>query len=79
LAISRLTMILLVIVCQYQDYQVRPDRIAPMTLKEATLEILSIPFMLLLTLLVVAMPTLVAQTRLLLGIPLQFIVTDKST
>jgi len=79
LAISSITMILLVIVFQYQDYQVRPPRIAPMTLKEGILEVLSIPFMLLLTLLVVAMPTLVAQTRLLLGIPLQFIVTDKST
>ncbi len=79
LAISSITMILLVVVFQYQDYKVRPKRIAPMTIKEGFLEVLSIPFMLLLTLLVVAMPTLVAQTRLLLGIPLQFIVTDKST
>lgn len=79
LSISSITMILLVIVFQYQDYKVRPERIAPMTLKEGFLELLSIPFMLILTLLVVAMPTLVAQTRLLLGIPLQFIVTDKST
>lgn len=79
LSVSSLTMIILVIVFQYQDYQVRPKRIYPMTIKEATLEILSIPFMLILTLFVVAMPTLVAQTRLLLGIPLQFIVTDKSS
>jgi len=79
LGISSITMILLVIVFQYQDYKVRPQRVAPMTIKESFLEVLSIPFMLLLTLLVVAMPTLVAQTRLLLGIPLQFIVTDKST
>lgn len=79
LTISSLTMTFLVIVFQVQDYQVRPKRIAPMTIKEAVLEILSIPFMLILTLFVVAMPTLVAQTRLLLGIPLQFIVTDKSS
>lgn len=79
LTVSSLTMIILVIVFQYQDYQIRPPRIAPMTFKEAVLEILSIPFMLILTLFVVAMPTLVAQTRLLLGIPLQFIVTDKSS
>lgn len=79
LTVSSLTMTFLVVVFQFQDYQVRPKRIARMTIKEAILEILSIPFMLLLTLLVVAMPTLVAQTRLLLGIPLQFIVTDKSS
>ncbi len=79
LSISSFTMIILVIVFQYQDYQVRPKRIAPMTVKEAFLEVLSIPFMLILTLLVVAMPTVIAQTRLLLGIPLQFIVTEKST
>jgi hypothetical protein len=79
LSVSSLTMMILVVVFQYQDYQVRPERIYPMTIKEAILEILSIPFMLILTLFVVAMPTLVAQTRLLLGIPLQFIVTDKSS
>jgi len=79
LTVSSLTMTILVVVFQYQDYQVRPKRIYPMTVKEALLELLSIPFMLILTLFVVAMPTLVAQTRLLLGIPLQFIVTDKSS
>lgn len=79
LSLSSFVMMLLVIVFQYQDYQVRPKRIAPMTVKEALLELLSIPFMVILTLFVVAMPTLVAQTRLLLGIPLQFIVTDKSS
>ena len=65
-------------VYQVQDYRIRPPRVAPYTLTESLLELLSIPFMLILTLLVVALPTLVAQTRLLLGIPLQFIVTDKS-
>ena len=79
LALSSLVMIILVVVFQYQDHHVRPERIYPLTIKEAILELLSIPFMLILTLFVVAMPTLVAQTRLLLGIPLQFIVTDKSS
>ncbi len=79
LALSGLVMIVLVVVFQVQDYRIRPPRIAPYTLGESLLELLSIPFMLLLTLFVVALPTLVAQTRLLLGIPLQFIVTDKST
>ena len=78
LTISGLMMLVLVIVFQVQDYRVRPPRIEPYTFTESMLELLSIPFMIALTLLVVALPTLVAQTRLLLGIPLQFIVTDKS-
>ena len=78
LAVSGLAMLVLVVVFQVQDYRIRPQRVAPYTLVESILELLSIPFMLVLTLLVVALPTLVAQTRLLLGIPLQFIVTDKS-
>ena len=78
LAISGLTMLALVIVFQIQDYRIRPARKTPYTFGESLQELLSIPFMIVLTLLVVALPTLVAQTRLLLGIPLQFIVTDKS-
>ena len=78
LAISGLTMIVLVIVFQIQDYSIRPPRQTPYTIGESLQELLSIPFMVVLTLFVVALPTLVAQTRLLLGIPLQFIVTDKS-
>ncbi len=79
LSVAGLVMLVLVIVIQVQDYRIRPPRDAPYTLVESLLELLSIPFMLVLTLLVVALPTLVAQTRLLLGIPLQFIVTDKTT
>ena len=79
LAISSFTMIVLVIVFQYQEYRIRPPRAGRLTAAELIQEVLSIPFVLILTLLVVALPTLVAQTRLLLGIPLQFIVTDKST
>ena len=77
LASAGVVMIILVIVIQLQDYRIRPPRVTPYTLGESVLELLSIPFMLVLTLFVVALPTLVAQTRLLLGIPLQFIVTDK--
>jgi len=78
LSVSGLVMIVSVIIIQVQDYGIRPAREAPYTLLESLQELLSIPFMLVLTLLVVALPTLVAQTRLLLGIPLQFIVTDKT-
>jgi len=77
LAIAGIVMTILVVVIQLQDYRIRPPRVAPYTFGESILELLSIPFMLVLTLFVVALPTLVAQTRLLLGIPLQFIVTDK--
>ena len=77
LAIASIVMIILVVVIQLQDYRIRPPRVTPYTFGESILELLSIPFMLVLTLFVVALPTLVAQTRLLLGIPLQFIVTDK--
>ncbi len=79
LAFSGIVMLVLVVVIQVQDYRIRPQRNRPYTLVESVLELLSIPFMLVLTLFVVALPTLTAQTRLLLGIPLQFIVTDKST
>ncbi len=78
LALSGITMLILVIIFQIQDYRIRPRRVTPYTFSESLQELLSIPFMLVLTLLVVALPTLVAQTRLLLGIPLQFIVTDKT-
>ena len=78
LAVSGIVMLVLVVVFQVQDYRIRPPRVSPYTFGESLLELLSIPFMLLLTLFVVALPTLVAQTRLLLGIPLQFIVTEKS-
>ncbi len=78
LGISGMLMLVLVVVFQVQDYRIRPARQTAYTLGESLLELLSIPFMLVLTLLVVALPTLVAQTRLLLGIPLQFIVTDKT-
>ena len=78
LVVSGIVMIVLVVVFQVQDYRIRPPRLTAYTLTESLLELLSIPFMLVLTLLVVALPTLVAQTRLLLGIPLQFIVTDKT-
>lgn len=60
-----------------QDVTVRPERTHPMTLTELFWTILSFPLLPVLTLGVVAIPTLLAQTRLLLGIPLQFRVTKK--
>ena len=77
ISLSAALVSILVVVFLVQDIIVRPPRTSPLTIKEVILTILSIPFMLILTMLVVAFPTLVAQTRLLLGIPLQFVVTEK--
>lgn len=76
---SFLIISVLAVVFWYQDVSVRPPRPAhcPQTLTERLLTIISFPLMLVLTLIFVALPTLQAQTRLLVGIPLQFRVTRK--
>lgn len=70
---------ILSIVFWYQDVSVRPPRPKhrPQTWHERLLTIASFPILLVLTLIFVALPTLQAQTRLLVGIPLQFRVTKK--
>jgi hypothetical protein len=65
------------IVFWYQDVIVRPPRTRPQTWSERLMTLLSFPLLPLLTLFFVAIPTLQAQTRLLLGSPLQFRVTKK--
>ncbi len=67
------------IVFWYQDVIVRPPRPAhcPQTMKERVLTLLSFPLLPVLTLVFVALPTIQAQTRLLIGMPLQFQVTKK--
>jgi hypothetical protein len=65
------------IVFWYQDVIVRPPRKTPADWKDRALTLLSFPLLPLLTLVVVALPTLQAQTRLLNGVPLQFRVTQK--
>jgi hypothetical protein len=59
------------------DVWVRPPRVAPMTIKELLWTVISLPMLPVLTLFVVAIPTIQSQTRLLLGIPLQFRVSKK--
>lgn len=59
------------------DVNVRPPRTHPLTLREALWTLASFPLLPLLSLIVLAIPTLQAQTRLLLGIPLQFRVSRK--
>lgn len=65
------------IVFWYQDVIVRPPRKTPSNWKDKLLTLLSFPLLPILTLVVVALPTLQAQTRLLNGVPLQFRVTQK--
>jgi hypothetical protein len=74
---SFLVVFILGIVFWYQDVTARPPRPKPMTLPEALLTFASFPLLTVLTLFLVALPTLQAQTRLMIGIPLQFRVTRK--
>jgi hypothetical protein len=77
LQISFIIVSVLGVVFWYQDVIVRPPRKYPMTWKEALLTLLSFPLLPMLTLIFVAIPTLQAQTRLLVGVPLQYRVARK--
>jgi len=77
LQLSFLTVSILGIVFWIQDIGVRPPRTRPQTFSERVLTLLSFPLLPILTVIFVALPTLQAQTRLLVGIPLQFRVTKK--
>ncbi len=59
------------------DIRQRPHRPRPWTLKDVLGTILSFPLLPLLTLVVLAIPTIQAQTLLLFGMPIQFRVTKK--
>lgn len=59
------------------DVRLRPPRNRPHTLRERLLTLLSFPMLPLLTLIFLALPLLQAQTRLLVGVPLQFTVSRK--
>jgi hypothetical protein len=59
------------------DVRTRPPRPAPMTQAERLQSALSLPGLTLVTLFCVALPVLHSQTRLMLGMPLQFRVTRK--
>jgi hypothetical protein len=70
-------VVVLAFVFWYLDVIVRPPRTKPPTWSETIYTLLSFPMMPLITLIVLAIPTIQAQTRLLLGIPLQFRVSKK--
>jgi hypothetical protein len=77
LQISFVIVSILGIVFWYQDVTVRPPRTHPQTMRERFLTLLSFPLLPILTLIFVALPTIQAQTRLLMGIPLRFTVSKK--
>lgn len=80
LQIAFLLVSVLGVVFWYQDVIVRPPRPAdrPQTLIERLLTLISFPLLPVLALIFVALPTIQAQTRLLVGVPLQFRVTRKT-
>jgi hypothetical protein len=61
----------------FQDVKVRPARERPVTVWELVLTGLGFPLLPILTMLFVALPVLHAQTRLMLGAPLEFRVSRK--
>ncbi|MBK8027845.1 MAG: hypothetical protein IPK19_42350 [Chloroflexi bacterium] len=61
-----------------QDVVVRPPRTKPQTLTERLLTLISFPLLPVMTVIFVSLPTIQAQTRLLMGVPLQFRVTKKA-
>jgi len=77
LSVAGLLIIILGVIFWLLDMIVRPPRTKPQTQKERFWTALSLPLLPVLMLIVVAIPTIQAQTRLLLGIPLQFRVSKK--
>ncbi|HEX2908239.1 MAG TPA: hypothetical protein VHO69_15315, partial [Phototrophicaceae bacterium] len=77
LSIAGVLVVVLGVIFWVQDVIVRPPRNRPQTFKERVLTLLSFPLLPVLTLIVVALPTLQAQTRLLVGVPLRFKVSRK--
>jgi len=77
LQISATIVSILTIVFWVLDLRIRPPRPAPWTWGERLYELASLPLLAVMTLFCVAMPVLHSQTRLMLGIPLQFRVAAK--
>jgi hypothetical protein len=59
------------------DFRIRPKRPHRWTFREVFLTLISLPLLAVLTVALVALPTLEAHTRLMLGIPIRFKVTRK--
>jgi hypothetical protein len=77
LVLASLAVLLLAFFFWLLDMSVRPPRNRPLTILERFWTLLSFPLMPILTLIVLAIPTIQAQTLLLIGVPLQFRVSKK--
>jgi hypothetical protein len=77
LQVSFVLVSILGIVFWFQDVIERPPRTQRQTLKERFYTLISFPLLPFVTLVFVALPTLQAQTRLMVGIPLRFRVSKK--
>jgi hypothetical protein len=78
LQICFILVILLSCLFWYVDVKTRPARTSAMTSSERLQSLLSIPLLPTVTLICVALPVLHSQTRLMLGMPIQFRVTRKT-
>jgi hypothetical protein len=61
----------------FLDIRLRPPRPHPWTVKDVLLTVISFPLLPVLTLIVLAIPAIQAQTLLMFGMPIQFKVTKK--
>lgn len=77
LQIAAVLVVLMGIIFWYIDVRTRPPRTRKATMKERLLVFLSFPLLSVLSVIFLALPTIQAQTRLMLGAPLQFRVTKK--
>lgn len=77
LQITVTTISLLTIMFWVLDLYIRPPRPTPWTWRERLYELASLPLLAVMTLLCVALPVLHAQSRLMLGMPIQFRVATK--
>lgn len=77
LLLSGATVIVVGALFWVQDVILRPPRTRPATLGDRILTMLSFPLLPVLTLIFLALPVLQAQTRLLVGVPLQYKVARK--
>ncbi len=59
------------------DMRIRPPRPRPWTAREVLMTVFSFPLLPFLLLVILAIPTIQAQTQLMLGMPIQFKVTKK--
>jgi hypothetical protein len=77
LQVSLAVVMLLTVLFWSLDLKTRPPRPAPWTLRERLSELASLPLLAVMTFVCVALPVLHAQTRLMLGRPIQFHVAAK--